>query len=90
MKGSKEPVSKIQRTYNVVLAEATYDVGVYHRRTDIFVSQKFLNRADIDTGLKHMGGVGVAESVCGNLFGYSCFLYTAALILRPKVVGRMW
>lgn len=42
---------------------AVQDVGVNHRRLDILVSEQFLDRSDVVTGFKQMGG----ETVRGGV-----------------------
>ncbi len=46
------------------------DVGVDHGGFDVFVSEEFLDGADVVAILKEMGGEAVAEGVRGNAFVY--------------------
>ncbi len=54
------------------------DMGVYHRCADVFVAKKFLDGANIITGLKQVRSKGVMEGVATCVLDYSriadCFL----------------
>ena len=55
-------------------ATAIEDVGVDHGGGDIFVAEKFLNRADIVTIFKQVGGKAVAKGVGANWLGQTHLL----------------
>ena len=46
------------------------NVSVDHGRTDVRVSQKLLNRADVSAGLQQMRRKGVTKRVTGRPLGY--------------------
>ena len=64
---------------------ALEDVGVDHGGFDVFVSEKFLDGANIVAVLEEVGSKGVAEGVCSDGFLYfrelggavNCFLQNA-------------
>lgn len=47
------------------------DMGVDHRRADVFVAKKLLNGTNIIAGLKHMRGKGVTEGVASGVLDYT-------------------
>ena len=50
------------------------DVGIDHGGFDVFVSEQFLDGADIVSVLEEVSGKGVAEGVRGDGFIDLCFL----------------
>lgn len=48
-------------------------MSIDHGGSDVFVSEQFLNGADIVTGFEEMRGEGMAKRVCMYLFGYAGF-----------------
>ena len=51
-------------------AAALEDMSVNHCRFDIFVTEEFLNGADIITALEEVGGKAMTESMGCNTFVY--------------------
>jgi hypothetical protein len=51
------------------MATAIEDVGVDHGGFDVFVSEQFLDGADVVTVLEQVGGEGVAEGVATDALG---------------------
>ncbi len=59
-------------------AAAVEDVGVDHRGADVFVTQEFLDGADIVAILQKVSGKGVAEGMAGDA------------LLQVGFVGRLF
>lgn len=52
---------------------AIHHMGVDHGGSDVFMPQKFLDRANIRAILQQMGGEGVPQSMATDLFGKAAF-----------------
>ena len=50
-------------------AAAIKDMGIDHRRFDVFVAEEFLDGANIVPGFQQVGRKAMAEGVRGDLFG---------------------
>ncbi len=58
------------------------DMGVDHRRADVFVVKKFLNGTNIIAGLKQVRSKGVAECVATSVLDNTRF---AIALLKNKI-----
>lgn len=57
----------VEGAFNSQAASVQY-MGVDHGGFDVFVSEEFLNRADVVSALEEVCGEGVAEGVGGDSF----------------------
>jgi len=72
------------------LATPVQDMGVDHRGFNIFEAQQFLNRSDVVTALKQMGGERMAEGVACGTFGQIGFPHRAVdCLLDDRFVNVM-
>lgn len=53
------------------MAALVQDMGVDHRRADVFVAKKFLYGTNIIAGLKQMHGKGVTEGMASGMLDYT-------------------
>ena len=58
----------VRRAGDASAAGVAEDVGVYHGRLDVFVTEELLDGADIVAGDQQMGGEAVPEGVAADLF----------------------
>ena len=67
--GDHRTVEIVRRADHSTARRVSQDVGVDHRRLDILVAEKLLDRPDVMAGHQKVGGEAVTEGVAAYLFG---------------------